>query len=230
MAKYLSNAFSLQMLTASDVDINVIEVDKSQVPFGELISTIGHQDIADLLGVPINRVNTRINKDDILYVAQYIGDRLPEGVTTLPEGAVIKFFRVTVNYNKKDIYAVKAGDKFTSNFCEGIVTVREIVNESAIMDFEDKREPQRNGELWFICDIISELQSSDLVRVHATSASTEGDTRIWLRNESDNHQDGIWVDREDLQRVLCRELNESAQQLQVQYKGDWYYANPSDFE
>lgn len=107
MAKYLSNAFSLQMLTSADADINVIEVDKDQIPFNKLISTIGHQDIADLLGVPVNRVNTKLGKDDVLYVAQYIGKRLPEGATSLPEGAAIKFFRVTVRYNMKKIGLTK---------------------------------------------------------------------------------------------------------------------------
>lgn len=98
MAKYLSNAFSLQMLVGN-ANINVIEVQKEQVPFNELISTVGHQDIANLLAVKLNRVNTRIEQGDILYVAQYIGDRLPEGCVKLPDGATIKYFKVTLDYN-----------------------------------------------------------------------------------------------------------------------------------
>lgn len=61
-----------------------------------LISAIGHQDTANVLGVPMNRVNVHLAKGDIAYVAQLQGGRLPEGSTKLPDGFSFKFIKVTV--------------------------------------------------------------------------------------------------------------------------------------
>ena len=61
-----------------------------------LISAIGHQDTANVLGVPMNRVNVHLSKGDVAYVAQLQGGRLPEGATTLPDGFSFKFIKVNV--------------------------------------------------------------------------------------------------------------------------------------
>lgn len=63
----------------------------------ELESAIGHQDTANVLGVPMNRMNVHLSKGDVAYVAQLQGGRLPEGSTTLPEGFTFKFIKVEVN-------------------------------------------------------------------------------------------------------------------------------------
>ena len=62
----------------------------------ELISAIGHQDTANVLGVPMNRINVHLSKGDVAYVAQLQGGRLPEGSTTLPNGFSFKFIKVEV--------------------------------------------------------------------------------------------------------------------------------------
>lgn len=49
-----------------------------------------------VLGVAYNRVNLKLKPGDVLYVAQLVGGRLPEGTTTLPEGYSFKFLKVTV--------------------------------------------------------------------------------------------------------------------------------------
>ena len=90
---FLMNAFSLQMVTEFPCAISIEEV--NQLPEG-LESAIGHQDTANVLGVPMNRVNVSLSKGDVAYVAQLQGGRLPEGSTTLPEGFSLKFFKVTV--------------------------------------------------------------------------------------------------------------------------------------
>jgi hypothetical protein len=90
---FLMNAFSLQMVTEFPCTISIEEV--NQLPEG-LESAIGHQDTANVLGVPMNRVNVSLSKGDVAYVAQLQGGRLPEGSTTLPEGFSLKFFKVTV--------------------------------------------------------------------------------------------------------------------------------------
>lgn len=92
-AIYLLNAFSLQMV---DVPCNVHFEEVDELPDG-LISAIGHQDTANILGVPMNRINVHLSKGDVAYVAQLQGGRLPEGSTTLPDGFTFKFIRVSVD-------------------------------------------------------------------------------------------------------------------------------------
>ena len=93
MNNYLLNAFSLQMLTEFPVNVSIEEV--NQLPEG-LTSAIGHQDTANVLNVPMNRINVSLSKGDVAYVAQLQGGRLPEGSTSLPEGFSFKFFKVTI--------------------------------------------------------------------------------------------------------------------------------------
>ena len=90
---FLLNAFSLQMLQDFPATVSFEEVEK--IPEG-LESAIGHQDTANVLGVPCNRVNVTLKKGDIAFVAQLQGGRLPEGSTTLPEGFYFKFLKVIV--------------------------------------------------------------------------------------------------------------------------------------
>lgn len=90
---YLINSFSLQMLTAFPSNVKFEEVDK--LPDG-LVSAIGHQDTANVLGVQMNRVNITLSKGDVAYIAQLQGGRLPEGSTTLPEGFTFKYIKVTI--------------------------------------------------------------------------------------------------------------------------------------
>lgn len=99
MDNYLSNAFSLQMLTNGNVNVNIVEIDGKQIPFDELISTVGHHDIIKIFGVEVNRINTRLEEEDIMYVSQYCGGRLLERCINIPEGAIKKFFKVNVIYN-----------------------------------------------------------------------------------------------------------------------------------
>lgn len=92
--RYLGNAFSLQMLSNFDCSIRVQEVET--LPDG-LLSVVGHQDTANVLGVPFNRQSIKLAEGDVLYVAQLVGGRLPEGATTLPEGFTFKFLKVEVS-------------------------------------------------------------------------------------------------------------------------------------
>lgn len=93
MSAYLLNAFSLQMV---DVPCVAKFTSVDALPDG-LVSAIGHQDTANVLGVPMNRVNVHLAKGDTAYIAQLQGGRLPEGATTLPDGFTFKFIRVDVD-------------------------------------------------------------------------------------------------------------------------------------
>lgn len=101
MKKFLSNAFSIQMLASFPTNINISEITANDVPT-DVVSCIGHVNTAnvltDILGfdVPCNRQNVTVDADTELYVAQVVGGRLSEGITTLPEGYTIKFFKVKV--------------------------------------------------------------------------------------------------------------------------------------
>lgn len=106
----LLNAFSLNMLAPLTTDGTIyfkqIDVETTQavlIRSGEIESYVGHQSTADIfskvLHLPIecNRQNVVIKSGgERLIVGQYIGDRLPEGATELPEGATIKWFHVEV--------------------------------------------------------------------------------------------------------------------------------------
>ena len=90
---YLLNAFSIQMI---DLPCFVRFTEVTELPEG-LTSAIGHQDTANVLGVPMNRINVKLQGGDTAYIAQLQGGRLPEGCITLPEGFKFKFIKVKVH-------------------------------------------------------------------------------------------------------------------------------------
>lgn len=118
MKIYLGNAFSLSMLDreaqrnqAGDavyanpriprpVDDPVGWLDQYEAVGADIISVVGHADtaavFAAVLGRPVavNRATIKLEKGHCLLVGQYIGPRLPEGATTLPEGATIEWWVV----------------------------------------------------------------------------------------------------------------------------------------
>lgn len=102
--KYLSNAFSLQMLDASATStLTVAPTTVEEVAATAFVSVVGHPDTArvcsDILSkdVAFNRTSLRLSKGDVLYVAQVVGGRLPEGCTTLPEGFELAWLKVTLD-------------------------------------------------------------------------------------------------------------------------------------
>ena len=105
MANYLGNAFSMSMLH-HDGEVIIHRRPLTQAEFALAIpqctSIVGHQDTCNILeklfGEPVayNRVTTSLTPDDTLYLAQYQGPRLPEGAISLPEGAKLEWFVITV--------------------------------------------------------------------------------------------------------------------------------------
>jgi hypothetical protein len=90
MSTFIANAFSLNMVAEADLPrLRMVACDRPQrvIERGAAISAVGHADTAALIGVECNRVSITLTQSDWLYVAQYKGPRLPEGTTTLPEGA-----------------------------------------------------------------------------------------------------------------------------------------------
>lgn len=107
MTIYLANAFSLNMIEIGPqgVCVEIEPVTPHDIP-ADAVSIIGHEDmagiVAGILGreVTINRGTVTLLMTDVLYVAQYRGQRLPGGVTTLPEGARLEFYRLTLHREK----------------------------------------------------------------------------------------------------------------------------------
>lgn len=98
------NAFSLNMLKhlTGCVEHEEISREEAAAMAQTMQSAVGHADtaavFANVLGVPVpfNRANVSLDKGDVALVGQFIGPRLPEGATTLPAGATIKWLRVTI--------------------------------------------------------------------------------------------------------------------------------------
>lgn len=93
-----------------------------------LESCIGHASTARILSsllgqeVPVNRCNVQLGHFDTAIVAQYHGPRLPEGATTLPEGATIEFYKVDMekraDYEEAmEIAFQKREEKFRNTSC-----------------------------------------------------------------------------------------------------------------
>ena len=101
---YILNAFSLNMIVG-DANIVVREVSRAMAASlaSGCTSAVGHADTAavfsSVLGVdvPCNRATVALEDGDVALVGQYSGPRLPEGATTLLEGATIKWMVVVVN-------------------------------------------------------------------------------------------------------------------------------------
>lgn len=97
MSVYIGNAFSTKMLDAPQtVKFEEVTADEFNEIKNIAVSAIGHQDTANVLGVQMNRVSLKLQKNDILYVIELQGGRLPEGVTTLPKGFTFKYIKCEI--------------------------------------------------------------------------------------------------------------------------------------
>lgn len=113
MANYLSNAFSANMINVEDFSlVRFKRIKPEEIPC-DVTSAIGHVDtaavVSSILGFEVRpqRIDVHLTCcKDTLYLAQYRGPRLPEGCTTLPEGATLEFYEVSVSGGCSDCPAV----------------------------------------------------------------------------------------------------------------------------
>ena len=100
------NAFSLNMIPRFPADIHVREIplgEAQRVAAKEFDSAVGYAETAavfsEQLGATVEtrRVTVSLAKGETALVGQYRGPRLPEGATSLPSGATILWFTVTVS-------------------------------------------------------------------------------------------------------------------------------------
>lgn len=105
MIKFLCNAFSLNMLNSltSTIRVDELTLGQAQVMTVDVDSAVGHADTAAVFGnvlctpVPMARVTVQLVPGDQILVGQYVGPRLPEGASILPEGASIKWALVSIS-------------------------------------------------------------------------------------------------------------------------------------
>ena len=96
---YLSNAIASGMLPEGTVTKKYVTVEEAKaiVRCHDFVSCVGHENTAALFSsilsypVSMNRVNVSLAKGDSVVVGEYSGPRLPEGATSLPEGATIRW-------------------------------------------------------------------------------------------------------------------------------------------
>jgi len=101
---FLLNAFSLNMISAFPVEIRVEEIslEEAKSLAANTRSAVGHADTANVFGsvlginVPTNRATVSLEIGERALIGQYIGPRLQEGATILPEGATIKWLLITL--------------------------------------------------------------------------------------------------------------------------------------
>lgn len=103
--KYVGDSLSLNMFYKPiELDIHVSRISgiKFRDETRDAYSIFGHKGLAELLGYVYNPISVELKNDDVLYVAQYIEDELPEGATTIPDGAKIEYYVVTSKDNTWD--------------------------------------------------------------------------------------------------------------------------------
>lgn len=101
MKRYVCNVFTIAMAPAGgNLHWEQISPERAaeELVKHEHESAVGHEQTAKLasaalgIKIPFNRQSVRLEDGDQMVLCQYIGPRLPEGVTTLPEGAEIKWY------------------------------------------------------------------------------------------------------------------------------------------
>ena len=94
--RYVSNAFSLQMIDDGIITIKTISMDQFNTMKLDAYSVMGHPDMAKLYELPFNRESIKLRQGDELLVAQITSGRLPVGITVMPDDVMIEFKLVTV--------------------------------------------------------------------------------------------------------------------------------------
>lgn len=101
----LVNAFSPNMLPegfSGRLNFELISLDEARELAPQVASAVGHADTATLFSaildtpVEVFRMNVELMPNMWLLLGQYRGPRLPEGATSLPEGASIAWYVVSI--------------------------------------------------------------------------------------------------------------------------------------
>lgn len=107
--KFLLNAFSLSMvaemtqaLSHLKLSVTALTLEEARDLVTDATSAVGHAPTASIFAlllqrdVLLNRISVKLTEGETAVVGQYIGPRLDEGATSLPEGATIEWYLVAV--------------------------------------------------------------------------------------------------------------------------------------
>lgn len=114
MKSFISTTFSINMLkntlrTGGLATVDVEEVLPRDIPKEDLESAVAYEDAARVLStmfnteIKVNKSSVQLDDDSDLYVANFIGGRIPDGADVLPGNMDVRFYRVSlVRYNDED--------------------------------------------------------------------------------------------------------------------------------
>ena len=97
MVNYIGNGYSDNMISHINEEVILKRsiIRKDEIP-DNVVSCIGHEDLAKKIGYPYNRTNIVLNRGDVLYIAQIVTDRLAEGTTTLEKGTSVRYVKYEI--------------------------------------------------------------------------------------------------------------------------------------
>jgi len=98
------NAFSANMLSpeGATVAFDPLTLEQARAMAQGATSAVGHAETASVFGavlgmdLPMNRATVALSPGQRCLLGQYVGPRLPEGATSLPPGASIRWMQVAV--------------------------------------------------------------------------------------------------------------------------------------
>ena len=101
--KYIGNGFSMGMISDESVLISVDTISKKRFMNASrhAKSIIGHPEIAEVFGLPLNRESITLRKGDILYIVS--PTTRPKAGQLVENGATYQFIPESEGYTYKQI-------------------------------------------------------------------------------------------------------------------------------
>lgn len=101
--EYIGNAFSLGMTPYEEVNIRVETISKEDFCRAgrTAYSVIGHPEIAEMFGLPLNRESVTLERGDVMYVVNPM--RRPNEGMTVENGARYQFIPESEGYVYKRV-------------------------------------------------------------------------------------------------------------------------------
>ena len=101
--EYIGNAFSLGMTPYEEVNIRVETISKEDFCRAgrTAYSVIGHPEIAEMFGLPLNRESVTLERGDVMYVVNPM--RRPNAGMTVENGCKYQFIPESEGYVYKRV-------------------------------------------------------------------------------------------------------------------------------
>lgn len=93
--------------------------------------------------------------------------------------------------NSYSLFSINEGDKFTSNYFTGVVSVISVYNGVAVVKFHNPKESHRNGETWTVGSMLEELSRCELQKLISRQFRRKSSDGSFTRGF------GYWEDMEE---------------------------------